>query len=171
MSRRALPRGFSVIELMVTIAIAALMMVLALPYFGKATKQAQERRVKQQLVQDITWARGAAGAADQSSLDSSLASGTTPSVTLTINADCTWTTKIGTATNAAHTLASTPTTMSCAAAASGGLPVGTAISFTPQGFAKKAGTLIMTGTTQTYQLQLLYSGSVLETHATSGVDS
>ena len=170
MNSRATPRGFSLIELMVTIAIIGLMLVLAMPYFGKTTKQATERRVKQQLVQDITWARGAAGAADQKSLDASLASGT-PSVTLQINADCTWTTKISGTVNSAHTMAATPTIMACAPAASGGLAVGSPMTFTPQGFVGTTGTLVMTGATQTYQLQLLYSGSVLETHAASGVES
>ena len=171
MNSRAHQRGFSVIELMVTIAIAGLMLTLAMPYFGRATTQANERRIKQQLVQDFTWARGAAGAADQKSLDSSLASGT-PTVTMTINANCTWTTKISTNTNSAHTLAATPTTMACAPATTGGVPtLPVTITFSPQGFVDKAGTLVMTGTTQTYQLQLLYSGSVIETHAASGVES
>ena len=174
MKARAVQRGFSVIELMVTIAIIGVMMTLAMPYFGKATTQANERKIKQQLVQDITWARGAAGAADQKSLDPSLASGT-PTVTLTINANCTWTTKISTNTNAAHSLSATPTTMSCAPAATGGVPTLPAtFTFTPQGYLSSTtsgGTLVMTGTTQTYQLQILYSGSVIETHAVSGVDS
>ena len=174
MSARAVQRGFSVIELMVTLAIAALMITLAVPYFGKATTQANERRVKQQLVQDITWARGAAGAADQKSLDSSLASGT-PTVTLTINADCTWTTKVSGNTNSAHTLATTPTAMSCAPAATAGVPTLPAtFTFTPQGFLSStasSGTLVLTGTTTSYRLQILYSGSVIETHATTGVDS
>ncbi len=176
MKRQALQRGFSVIELMVTIAIAGLLMTLAVPYFGKATKQATERQVKQQMVQDFTWARGAAGAADQKSLDSSLASGT-PVVTWRVNADCTWTTQISGNTNAAHSTTSTPTTMVCAPAASAGLAVGTWYTLTPTGFvttstgAPVSGTLVMTGTTQTYQLQILYSGSVLETHAAAGVDS
>jgi type IV fimbrial biogenesis protein FimT len=175
MTARVHQRGFSLIELMVTLTIGALLLVLAVPYFGKATKQANERRVKQQLVQDITWARGAAGAADQKSLDSSLASGT-PTVTLKINADCTWTTKIGAATNVAHSLSATPTSMACTPAATGGVSaVPVTFTFTSQGFLNPAtssgGTLVMTGTTQAYQLQILYSGSVLETHAASGVDS
>ena len=176
MNARAHQDGFSLIELMVTVAIGALLLVLAMPYFGRATRQATERRVKQQLVQDFTWARGAAGAADQKSLDPSLASGT-PSLTMTINADCTWTTKIGTVTNSAHSMSSAslaallPSGMACASAASSGLPVGTAIQFLPQGFVLSPGTLIMTGTALTYQLQVLYSGSVIETHAAAGVES
>jgi prepilin-type N-terminal cleavage/methylation domain-containing protein len=175
MTARAHQRGFSLIELMVTLTIGALLLVLAVPYFGTATKQANERRIKQQLVQDITWARGAAGAADQKSLDSSLSTGT-PTVTLTVNANCTWTTTISGTTNSAHTLTSTPTTMSCAPASTGGVGSSMSFTFTPQGFLNTtsgsgAGTLVLTGTTQTYQLQILYSGSVIETHATSGVDS
>ncbi len=176
MTHRPPQRGFSVIELMVTIAIAALLMTLAMPYFGKTTTQAYERRVKQQMVQDFAWARGAAGAADQKSLDATLSSGT-PTVTWKVNADCTWTTQISGTTNAAHTTTTTPTTMVCAPAASGGLAVGTWYTLTPTGFVTNSagspvsGTLVITGTTQTFQLQLLYSGSMLETHAVSGVDS
>ena len=174
MTVRLPQRGFSLVELMVTLTIGALLLVLAVPYFGKATKQANERKVKQQLVQDITWARGAAGAADQKSLDSSLASGT-PTVTLQVNADCTWTTKISGTANSAHTLTATPTAMACAPAATGGVASNMTFTFTPQGFldasTSGAGTLVMTGSTQTYQLQILYSGSVIETHAASGVDS
>ncbi|MCK9688505.1 pilus assembly FimT family protein [Scleromatobacter humisilvae] len=174
MSSRTGQRGFSVIELMVTLTIAALLVTLAAPYFGKASAQANERRVKQQLVQDITWARGAAGAADQKSLDASLASGT-PTVTLTINADCSWTTKVSGNVNAAHTMATTPTAMSCAPAATAGVPtLPTTFTFTPQGFLSStasSGTLVLTGTTTSYRLQILYSGSVIETHATTGVDS
>ena len=110
------------------------------------------------------------------SSDLTLSSGT-PTVTLTIKADCSWSTSISGNVNSAHTMASAsmPTTMSCAPAATGGvsaLPV--TFTFTPQGFlqtASSGGTLVMTGTTQSYQLQILYSGSVIETHAVSGVDS
>ena len=154
MNSRAHQRGFSVIELMVTIAIIGWLITLGVPTIGRWFADAHVR-----------------GAADQKSLDSSLASGT-PTVTMTINANCTWTTKISTNTNSAHTLAATPTTMACAPATTGGVPtLPVTITFSPQGFVDKAGTLVMTGTTQTYQLQLLYSGSVIETHAASGVES
>ena len=171
MTRSRLRPGFSLIELMVTIAVIGFMMVLALPSLGNASRVARERGLVQQFVQDFTWARGAAGAADQKSLDSSLASGT-PTVTMTINADCTWTTKISTNVNSAHTLAATPTTMACAPATTGGVPtLPVTFTFSPQGFVDKTGTLVITGTTQTYQLQILYSGSVIETHAAAGVES
>jgi len=170
--------GFSIIELMVTVAIIGLMLVLAMPYFGKASQTAKERRVKQQFVQDFTWARGAAGAADQKSLDATLASGT-PTVTMTINADCTWTTKITpTVVSAQHSMTATDlgNLASFGAAgcvASNGLAtLPQTITFSPLGFVDKVGTLTMTGASgQAFQLQLLYSGSVIQTHAASGVES
>jgi prepilin-type N-terminal cleavage/methylation domain-containing protein len=178
MNARALQRGFSLIELMVTIAIIGLMLVLAVPYFGKATQTAGERRVKQQLVQDFTWARGAAGAADKKSLDSSLATGT-PTVTMTINADCSWTTNIAAgATSAQHSMSSAAVAKlasfgSAGCVASNGLAaLPQTITFSPQGFVDKVGTLTLTGASgQAFQLQILYSGSIIQTHAASGVES
>jgi prepilin-type N-terminal cleavage/methylation domain-containing protein len=178
MTVRVNPRGFSLIELMVTIAIIGLMLVLAMPYFGKASQTAKERRVKQQFVQDFAWALGAAGAADKKSLDPTLSSGT-PAVTMTINADCTWTTKIdATTTSAQHSMTATDLGNiapfgSVGCVASNGLnALPQTIAFTPQGFANMAGTLTMTGASgQAFQLQILISGSVIQTHAASGVES
>ncbi len=174
MNRTGSDRGFSLIELMVTIAIIGIMLVLALPYVGRAAGQASERLVKQRFVQDFTWARGAAGAADAQALDASLASGT-PVLTMVLNADCTWTTKISGTANSQHSMSTTELARiapAIACAGSGGLALPVTFTFSPQGFVSGTGTLTLTGASgQAFQLQILYSGSVLQTHAASGVES
>jgi prepilin-type N-terminal cleavage/methylation domain-containing protein len=168
-------RGFSLIELMVTIAIIGVMLALAVPYLGHMAGQANERLVKQRFIQDFTWARGAAGAADARALDASLASGT-PTLTMVLNADCTWTTSISGTANSQHSMSSAEITriassMTCAP--SNGLPaMPVTFTFSPQGFVGGTGTLTMTGPSlQAFQMQILYSGSILTTHAASGVES
>lgn len=174
MSTTASDRGFSLIELMVTIAIIGIMLVLAVPYVGRVAGLANERLVKQRFIQDFTWARGAAGAADASALDASLASGT-PTLTMVLNADCTWTTKISGTANSQHSMSSTDIARiapAMACAGSGGLALPVTFTFYPQGFVSSTGTLTMTGASgQASQMQILYSGSVLPTHAASGVES
>jgi type IV fimbrial biogenesis protein FimT len=155
-------RGFTLVELMITITIIGIMMALAVPQFGTTGRAARERGVVAKLVQDFTWSRGAAGAASANSIDSSLSSTATPAIQLTLNTDCTWTTTINGTTNTAHSMTSTQLAalapnMSCASSAPPAQ-----FNFTSQGFVDKTGTITVTGaTTTTIQLRILYSGSIM----------
>lgn len=156
-------RGFTLIELMVTISIIAILMLLAMPSFGTASRSARERGVVARLIQDFTWARGAAGAATASALDSSLTA-VAPQITLTLNADCTWSTLINGSANATHSMSSTQLAllapgMTC----SGTSPLLPAtFAFTSQGFVSPTGTVTLSGaTTTSAQLRVLYSGAIM----------
>ena len=159
---RRLSRGFSLIELMVVIAIIAIMVSLAVPSFGTGVRAAKERNVVQRLTQDFMWARGAAATADASTLNSSLNGA--PTLTVRVNADCSWTTAVNGTTDAKHSM----TTDAVTAAAPGvacsgtGLTLPATFTFTPQGFVNTTGTLIYTGTATTTPLkfQILYSGAI-----------
>jgi type IV fimbrial biogenesis protein FimT len=156
--------GFTILELMVTIAIIAMMMVLAMPSFGTAGRSARERGLVAHLIQDFTWARGAAGASSAHAIDSTLTSTTSPTVSITLNGDCSWSTSINGTVNVAHslTLASLNTLapgMSCSSTPTA-LPV--TFTFKPQGFVDNTGTVTRTGATSTTnQLRILYSGSII----------
>jgi hypothetical protein len=140
------------------------MIAMAVPSFGTTGRAARERGVVAKLIQDFTWSRGAAGASSANSIDPSLSSTAAPVITLTVNADCTWTTSVSGTTSAAHSMSSTQLSslapgMSCSSAT---LTLPAAFLFTSQGFVNNTGTLTVTGTTTTTtQLQVLYSGSIM----------
>jgi len=166
--------GFTLVELMITLAIIALMMVLAVPSFGSASRAARERSAVQKLVQDFAWARGAAGAGDQAALNSSLTAGVTPTLTLTLNADCSWTTAISGTTDSVHSM----TTAALSAQAPGiacaatGLTLPATFTFTAQGFVDKTGGVTLTGASgQVFPLTIFYSGSIIRTSPVAGVQS
>jgi type IV fimbrial biogenesis protein FimT len=162
--RRSLSRGFTLVELIITIAIIAIMMAMAVPQFSSTGRASRERGVVSKLVQDFTWSRGAAGAASANSIDTTLSSTATPVLALTINGDCTWTTTINGTTNVAHSMTSAQLTqlapgMTCSST-SPTLPA--TFTFTSLGFVDKTGTVTMTGaTTTTAQLRILYSGAIM----------
>lgn len=170
--RRGTPvRGFTLIELMVAIAIVALTMVLAAPSFGNATRSARERNAVQKLVQDFAWARGAAGAGDAAAWGTSSGSAT---VVLTLKADCSWTTTVNGTVNDAHSytaaqLAAAAPGIGCAGT-SPALPA--AFTFSAQGFVSTTGTVTYTGASgQAFTLTILYSGSVIRGNAATGMTS
>ena len=154
-------RGFSLVELMATIAVVALMMVLAAPSFGNATRSARERNLVQKLAQDFAWARGAAVAGDAAAFGASSGAAT---VVLTLNRDCSWTTTVNGTASGAHSL--TPAQLAAVApglactATSPALPA--AFAFTAQGFISTTGNVTYSRAGgQAVSLTILYSGSVL----------
>lgn len=175
MTRR---RGFSLIELLVTIAIIAIMMALAMPSVGRAALTARERGVEQKFIQDFTWARGAAGAADASVLNSSISGA--PIVVLTLQSGGTWTTTIqgsaGTVTDSSHSMTTLPSgvTIPCTSVISNGLPALTfpiTFTFTSTGFlasTSSGGNVTFTGSSgQAFPLAILQSGSIIQGNSAS----
>jgi len=166
MTRRT-QRGFTLIELMVTIAVIAIMMAIAVPSFGSGVKVARERSVVQRLTQDFMWARGAAAAADASSLGvAGVTSTTTPTLTLVVKADCTWTTAVNGTTDARHSMTSTAlAAIAPSASCTGSMALPATFTFTSQGFVNNSGTFTFTGASTTaYPLQILYSGAIFRTN-------
>lgn len=143
-------RGFTLIELMVTLTVVALLTLIAVPSFGNATQVSRERSAVQKLMQDFSWARSAAAAA-----------GSVSSTTLTLNANCTWSTTVNGVADATHSMSSTSlSSLAPSMACASSLPI--TFTFTPQGFVNNAGTFTYTGQSgQAYKLQILYSGTVL----------
>lgn len=177
--RRAL-RGITLVEVMVTIAIITLLLAMALPSVGSAVGTSRQRQVARQFSRDFQWARGAAGAGDAAVLSNSQqAFGTgTPTVSLTINADCTWTTTVtvnGTATTdpvhsmTAAGLASAGGSFACAATNPLTLPA--TFTFDTLGGVNNSGRLSIAGTasgsTTTWGLQILGSGTLVRTNGAS----
>jgi type IV fimbrial biogenesis protein FimT len=157
-------RGLTLIELMVTVAIIAIMLALAVPSFGNSARASRERGAVQKLAQDFAWARSAAAAADASTLG--YAAGV-PVITMAIAANCTWTTAVNGTRDAAHSMDSTTLgTLAPGASCAGtnGLALPATITFSPQGYASASGSFAFTGTTQTFSFQILYSGSMLRTN-------
>ena len=148
-------RGFSLIELMVTVAVIGFMMVLALPSLGKSVQTSRERAAVQQFVQDFTWARGAAGGTDASLL----LSGTTgvPVLTLQLNADCSWVTKVNGIQEPVHS--TTPSGLTCTSST---LTYPILFQFSSQGYVAPAGNVTATGASlQVFPLSILSSGSII----------
>ena len=155
-------RGFSLIELMVVIAIIAIMAAIAVPSFGAGVRNARERSIVQRMMQDFMWARGAAATVDASTLNSSLSG--PPTLTFVLKSDCSWTTAVNGTTDTKHSMTSAAVSaISTGVACSGtGLTLPATFTFTPQGFVNTTGTLTFTGTaTQTpLNFKILYSGAI-----------
>lgn len=158
-------RGFSLIELTIAMALVALLTVLAVPSFGNAARSSRERSVAQKLVQDFTWARGAAGAGDAAAFGTSSGAAT---VVFTLKRDCSWTTTVNGTVNDAHSLTTAQLAdmapgIACAST-SPALPA--AFAFTPQGFVSSSGSVTYTGASgQAFAFTILYSGSIIRSVA------
>lgn len=165
-------RGFTLIELMVTLVIGAILVTSGISLLGNTLAQARERSVVNKLTQDFSWARTAAIAGDGAAIGAT--AGVRPTLVLTLGADCTWTTTVNGTTDAAHSytatqLGQTAAGMTCTAT---GLTLPATLAFTAQGSIATGGKVTYVGkTTQTFPLQVLTSGFILLTSATAGVQS
>ena len=176
--------GFSLIELMVVIAIIALGVTLAVPYFGGAATTARERSIVDRMVQDFNWARAAAGVADASTLGGGYAAGK-PSITVKLwdqaTGKCGWTVFVNGTVDSAHSsndssgvnsLASQAPGITCGVATDT-LPLPVTFTVSSQGFIDKTGTISYSSTqsgstaNSFWPLLFLSSGSILNTHAAS----
>lgn len=169
--------GFSLIELMVTIAIIAIGVTLAVPYFGGATTMARERSVMDKMVQDFNWSRVAAGVADAGTLAVTGAAGT-PTVTLKLEAqatNCSWTTKVNGVTDPVHSMtqaqmATLAPGITCGVTADTlALPI--TFTFNAQGMVDQSGTVTYSSTqagstsSKFWPLLFLTSGAIINTNA------
>ena len=168
MKRSATRGGFSLIELMVTIAVIGFMMVLALPSLGNSVRTSRERAAVQQFVQDFTWARGAAGSSDASLL---LGGATgAPTLSMQLKADCSWTTFVNGTKEPVHS--ATPSGITCTSAAVGttipALTYPITFTFTSQGYVSTSGNVTATGASgQVFQFNIFSSGSIIQGNSAS----
>jgi prepilin-type N-terminal cleavage/methylation domain-containing protein len=173
-------RGFSLIELMVTIAIVGIMLSLALPYASNTLGRSKQRSVPSQFIRDFQWARGAAGAGNATVLSNSsqtYGSGT-PTIAVTLNSDCTWTTTVTvggtTTTDTVHSMTSTNLASaggSFACTATSPLTLPATFTFDTLGGVNNSGKFAFAGTssstTVTWNMQILNSGTLIRLNGAS----
>lgn len=141
--------GFTLIEVLIVIAIISVLASLALPSLGTMVATGRERSTVDKLTQDFDWLRVQAASAAAS---------------LTLNPDCTWTATVNGAIDAVHsmtaaTLTSRAIQLSCQ---NGTLTLPVTFAFSTQGYSSASGTLtVVGGHGQSWPLQVLYSGSIV----------
>ncbi|MEW6560244.1 MAG: GspH/FimT family pseudopilin [Pseudomonadota bacterium] len=144
-------RGFTLVEMMVTIAIAALLGLMVVPNLVSMVDSGKTSVLVNKFPQDVAWARNQAVTTQQP-------------VTITLGANtCTWSTSVGGTVSAEHSLtasqlAASYPNVSCT------ITGGTAqtLTFDSQGFINTAPTITVTAAHgQTWTLQVLASGSVI----------
>ena len=151
-------RGFTLIELMVTVSLVAVLMSVVAPFLGNAIANARARNIVSKFRQDFSWARNLAGTSGRA-------------VTLTLKADCSWSSTVEGTVDASHSLTATElaasaSAMSCTGNNTTALPV--TMTFTSQGFVAPGATFVFNGpNAQTWPIQILGSGSVIVTRGAS----
>ena len=151
-------RGFTLVELAVTLVVASILLAVALPSLSTAIANSRARNVVSKFTQDFN------------SLRSVAASGT-HTVTLTLAGNCSWSATVDGVNDAARSLTATELTNSssgfaCAASGTTVLPV--VFTFTPQGFVQPSATFSFTGSSgQTWPIQVLGSGTIAITIGSS----
>ena len=143
-------RGFTMIELAVTIVVVALLAAIAMPYLGKSISTSRTRTLIAKFTQDFAWLRNAA------STSSSV-------VTLTLNANCSWSGVVDSTADSSHSMSLTQINNSSAGLSCAGQSQALPITFTfsRQGFVSPAATFTFTASTsQQWPVQVLGSGTV-----------
>jgi len=153
--RRQFGLGFTLIEVMVVVALIGIALSQALPAIASAYANARARAVVTKFVQDFAWLRNTA------------AVNATTAVVLVVNADCSWTSTLNGTTDAAHST----TTAALAKLAPGmGCSLSSAVTFnfTSQGFVDNSATIgFPSAGGQSWPLLILNSGSVTNTTGAS----
>ena len=175
-------RGFTLIELMVVVAIIALAIALAVPYFGGAATTARQRSVVDKMIEDFSWARASAGVADASTLGIAGVTGA-PTVQVILNNQaahgCSWTTKINGTVDPAHSMTDVDIGklapgITCGIATDT-LALPATFNFDAQGFISQTGSITYSstqggtgaGAAKFWPLLFLSSGSIIKTNAAS----
>ena len=155
-------QGFSLIELLVTVAIIGVMFALGAASFGSTVRKARERTIVQKFVGDVAWARGLASRKGVNVTGASR-------VQIVLGADCTWatTTPLAAASSGeqtAHSMSAAEIaaqSAGIACAGSNGLALPATFTFNADGSVSTSGNITFTGTTETWVLRMLFSGSVV----------
>lgn len=148
---KARQAGFTLIELMVTIGIAAILGVMVVPNLIDMVDSGKTSVLVNKFPQDVAWARNQAVTTQQP-----------VTITLATNS-CTWSTSVGGNVSAEHSMTTqqlTATYPNVTCAINGA--TSQTLTFTNQGFVNMSPTITVTaGQGQTWTLQVLASGSVI----------
>ncbi len=143
-------RGFTLVEMLVTIAIAALLGVMVVPNLIDMVDSGKTSVLINKFPQDVAWARNQAVTTQQ-----------TVSMTLS-NSGCDWQTTVNGNVIAEHSMTSASTLYPGVQCQITNPPSGGALTFDSQGFINAAPTITVTAKQgQTWTLQVLASGSVI----------
>ena len=151
-------RGFTLIELAITVVIAMILLAVATPYLAKSISTARSRNVVAKFTQDFSSLRG-------------IASSGTHTVTMALAANCSWTATVdgtidSTRSMTAASLSTNASGFTCAAMGATTLPV--TFTFDAQGYVRPSATFSMTSPTgQTWPIRVLGSGTVVVTKGSS----
>ena len=151
------PSGFSLIELMIVVSIAAFLMTAAVPFLGSAVSNIRSRAVIAKFTDDFASLRNVA------------ATGGASSVSLVVSGDCSWAASVGGVANTAHSMAVTDITTQASGLTCTLNPASpVTFTFTPQGTVNTSAAITFTSTAgQTWNLQILNSGTLTNTKGTS----
>lgn len=147
-------RGFTLIELMVTVSLVGILLALVAPYLSNTIANARARNVVSQFRQDFNWLRNQAVTGNRV-------------VRLTLNSDCSWQSLIDGVADASHSMSATElgnasSNIACTASNATVLPV--TFNFSGQGFVAPAATFVFNGpNNQNWPVQVLTSGTVVLT--------
>jgi prepilin-type N-terminal cleavage/methylation domain-containing protein len=144
--------GFTLIEMMVTIAIAALLGLMVVPNLVSMVDSGKTSVLVNKFPQDVAWARNQAVTTQQP-----------VTITLGANNTCTWSTSVGGTVIAEHSMSPTQIANSypnVSCSITGGNTQ--TLTFDSQGFINTAPTIVVKASQgQTWTLQVLASGSVI----------
>lgn len=157
--------GFTLVELAITISIIAILMTVGSTWFGTSVRTTKERGVQERFLQDFGWARAASAVADASVLNASLSG--PPTLSITLNANCSWSASVNGSADARHSMTSSQLSDLGLAMTCSGTAVPATFVFDNLGGVGTAGSVMFTGSTNNWVLQVMGSGSVVRAKVAS----